>query len=270
MFDDPLKRTRFRVSRMDCAAEERLIRVALEGHAGVRSIQADLGARELHVVHDGDPDDVARRLDSLDLGATLLGTDVASEQDAAGIGRGDDEARVLRITLAINATMFAFELAGGLLADSSALLADSLDMFADAAVYAIALMGVHRARATQLRVARISGVLQLLLGLAALAEVIRRVIFGSAPEAPMMVGVAALALAANAWCLWLLARHRAGGSHMRASWIFTANDVLANLGVIVAAGLVRLLHSPAPDLVVGTGIALLVLNGALRILRLRG
>jgi Co/Zn/Cd efflux system component len=68
----------------------------------------------------------------------------------------------------------------------------------------------------------------------------------------------------------LLARHREGGAHMKASWIFTTNDVIANLGVIVAAGLVRLLQTNVPDLVVATGIALIVLNGAVRILRLKG
>ena len=102
-----------------------------------------------------------------------------------------------------------------------------------------------------------------------LAEVFRRVLFGSEPEAPVMIAVAAVALAANAISMWLLARHRSGGAHMKASWIFTTNDVIANFGVIVAAVLVRLLSSPFPDLVVATMIALVVLNGAVRILRLK-
>ena len=103
----------------------------------------------------------------------------------------------------------------------------------------------------------------------ALAEVVRRLVFGSAPEAPLMIIVAFAALIANTTSMWLLARHRQGGAHMRASWIFTTNDVIANLGVIVAAGLVQLLGSNVPDLVVATGIALVVLNGAVRILRLK-
>jgi len=56
---------------------------------------------------------------------------------------------------------------------------------------------------------------------------------------------------------------------MKASWIFTTNDVLANCGVVVAAGLVAVTGSQVPDLVVAAGIALLVLAGALRIMRLR-
>jgi Co/Zn/Cd efflux system component len=100
--------------------------------------------------------------------------------------------------------------------------------------------------------------------------VVRRVLFGSEPEASLMITVAAVALIANATSMWLLARHRSGGAHMKASWIFTTNDVIANVGVIAAAVLVRLLSSPWPDLVVGTIIALVVLNGAVRILRLKG
>lgn len=132
--------------------------------------------------------------------------------------------------LAINAAMFVGEVIGALLAQSSALPADSLDMFADAAVYGIALFGVHRARASQLKAAHISGGLQLLLALIALAEVVRRVRFGSEPEAGLMIDVAAVALLANATSKWLLARHRRGGAHMKPIWIFTSTDVIANAG----------------------------------------
>jgi Co/Zn/Cd efflux system component len=94
-------------------------------------------------------------------------------------------------------------------------------------------------------------------------------LFGSEPEAPMMIAVALAALAANVTSMWLLARHRHGGAHMKASWIFTTNDVIANVGVIAAAVLVRLFDSAVPDLVVATGIALVVLSGSIRILRLK-
>ena len=84
-----------------------------------------------------------------------------------------------------------------------------------------------------------------------------------------MMGVALLALAANVTCLLLIARHRHGGVHMKASWIFSANDVIANAGVIAAGALVAWSGSRLPDLIVGTAVALVVLAGALRILRLR-
>ena len=264
-----MNKTRFAVPKMDCAAEERLVRMALQRREEVHRIQAFLDARELVVVHEGDAQDIANIIRPLNLGAAILETTEASEVDEVEPPSSAEEARTLKIVLAINAGMWAGEAIGAWTADSSALLADSLDMFADAAVYAIALFGVHRAQATQLRAAHVSGVLQLLLAIGALAEVVRRVVFGSEPEAPLMVVVALAALAANVTCMWLLARHRRGGAHMKASWIFTTNDVIANLGVIVAAGMVRLTGSNAPDLVVATMIALVVLNGAIRILRLR-
>ena len=83
------------------------------------------------------------------------------------------------------------------------------------------------------------------------------------------MGVSTVALAANVSCLYLISRHRQGGAHMKASWIFSTNDVLANLGVIGAGALVGWTQSRFPDLVIGTIIAVIVLTGAVRILRLR-
>ena len=264
-----MQKTTFDVPKMDCAAEERLVRMVLDGQPGIQTVNVDLSARQLTVVHEGRADDVVGALAPLNLGARLLATTAASHAETAAAPTRADEARTLTIVLAINAAMFVGEAIAAVLADSSALFADSLDMFADAAVYGIALFGVHRARTTQLKAARVSGILQLLLALGAMSEVVRRVLFGSEPDAPLMVTVAGVALAANAASMWLLSRHRGGGAHMKASWIFTTNDVIANLGVIVAAILVRALGSPLPDLVVATLIALVVLNGAMRILRLK-
>jgi Co/Zn/Cd efflux system component/copper chaperone CopZ len=264
-----MRKTISRVPKMDCAADERLVRMALEGRPGIRRVDVDLSTREVSVVHDIDPQEVDLILQGLNLGSGRSTTTEASELDEAPPPSGADEARTLKIVMAINAGMFAAEAVGAILADSSALLADSLDMFADAAEYGIALFGVHRARTTQLKAARLSGVFQVVLAVGALGEVVRRVVFGSEPETTLMVVVALAAFTANVTSMWLLARHRHGGAHMKASWIFTTNDVIANLGVMVAAGLVRLSGTNVPDLVVATVIALVVLNGAIRILRLK-
>lgn len=141
-------------------------------------------------------------------------------------------------------------------------------MFADAAVYGIALYGATRGGAGRRVAARLSGYLQFGLAIGALGEVVRRMLGGSEPEPATMVAVAAVALAANVTTMWLLARHRHAGAHMKASWIFTTNDVIANLGVMAAAGLVSLTASSLPDLIVGTAIAAVVMSGAVRILRL--
>lgn len=264
-----MHKTTFSIPKMDCTAEERLVRTALSGTDEVVNLIFDLSKRELAVVHRGDGDAIGVALASLNLGAQRIESTPASELDAIPAPAAADEARVLKQVLVINASMFFVEIVGAWIAQSSALMADSLDMFADAAVYGLALYGVHRARATQLKAAHLAGGLQLLLGLAALGEVVRRILFGSEPRALLIVVVAAVALAANVTSMWLLSRHRSGGAHMQASWIFTTSDVLANLGVIVAAALVRLTGSNVPDLVVATVIAFVVLNAAFRILRLR-
>lgn len=181
--------------------------------------------------------------------------------------RNDQERHTLRIVLGINAVMFMFEIVLGWLAQSTGLIADSLDMLADALVYAISLYAVGRADALKDRAARLSGMLQIGLAVLVLADVLRRFLYGSEPVSLLMMGVGTVALVANSICLALIARHRDGGVHMRASLIFSANDVIANLGVIISGGLVWLLGSRYPDLFIGFVIAGLVLYGGIRILR---
>lgn len=177
------------------------------------------------------------------------------------------EQRTLIALLTINGVMFVAEVMVGWIAESTALLADSLDMLADATVYGIALYAASRSGGTQRTAARVSGVLQIALGLGVLVEVIRRAVFGSEPTSHLMIGAGTVALAANLICLQLISKHRDGGAHMRASWIFSKNDVIANTGVIIAGVLVVTLGSRVPDLVVGSIVALVVVRGGMQIWR---
>ncbi len=256
---------------MDCPSEERLIRLALDSLDGIGQLEFDLESRRLHVVHtDGLAETVLGRLEPLRFGAEVVASRPAEPTTCAAAPATDTagEARVLWQLLAINAAMFVLELGLGLWGQSTGLIADSLDMLADAMVYGVSLYAVGRSAVSQQQAARLSGVLQLLLALGALGEVVRRTVSGSEPVEAAMMGVGALALAANLACVALLARHREGGVHLKASWIFTTNDALANLGVIVAGGLVWWTGSSIPDLVVGALVGLLVLSGAVRILRM--
>ena len=256
----------FVVPKMDCPAEEQMIRMALEPLDEVVGMHFDLGDRTVSVVHRGAAQTVLAHLEPLGLGAGLKG----SVEAVGDLPSGDPvaEASVLRQLLAINAVMFVVELGFGVWAQSAGLIADSLDMLADAMIYGLSLYAVGRAVADQKRAARTSGWLQMLLALGVLTEVARRAIGGSEPVELMMIGVATIALVANVACLALLARHREGGAHLKASWIFSTNDVLANVGVIAAGGLVLATGSAIPDLVVGAVVGLLVLSGAIRIMRL--
>jgi Co/Zn/Cd efflux system component len=264
-----MRRTVFEVPKMDCPSEERLIRMALDGADAVGHLRFDLAARVVVVEHSGDPGPILARLEPLGLGARVTSSDEAEPAAAAATPGEAGEGRTLRILLAINAAMFLVEVVAGWLAQSSGLIADSLDMLADAFVYGLSLLAVGRPHRTKLRSAHLSGVFQAVLAAGVLVDVGRRYLTGSSPEPPTMIGVSTLALAANVTCLLLLARHRNGGAHMKASWIFSTNDVLANLGVIAAGALVAWTGSRVPDLVIGTMVALMVLSGAWRILRLR-
>ena len=186
-------------------------------------------------------------------------------------GCGTDQAETLErktliALLAINAVMFLFEIVLGWIAESTGLIADSLDMLADAAVYGLSLYAVGMGIKKQAKAANVSGVLQIILGTGVILEVLRRFLFGSEPESLLIIGVGAMALIANIYCLMLISRHREAGVHMRASWIFSTNDVIANLGVIVSGGLVWALGSRFPDLVVGAIISFIIVRGGIKIL----
>ncbi len=177
------------------------------------------------------------------------------------------ERSVLLTLLSINGVMFVAELVASIFADSTGLLADSLDMLADAIVYGIALYAVGRAAAVKTTAARWSGYFQIALACGVGLDILRRLAFGSEPQSWFMMGVGLVALIANVACLAMLAKHRKGEVHMRASWIFSKNDVIANLGVMVAGLIILNTGTRWPDIVIGAIITVVVLRGGLAILK---
>ncbi len=105
------------------------------------------------------------------------------------------------------------------------------------------------------------------LGLLILVDIARRATFGSEPESMLMMGMGCVALIANVICLAIIRKQKNGEVHMRASWIFSANDVIANMGVILAGGMVYLFDTRWPDLVIGFIVSIVVLRGAVLILK---
>jgi cation diffusion facilitator family transporter len=177
------------------------------------------------------------------------------------------QSSILWILLLINAVMFVIELSAGLFAQSTGLVGDSLDMFADAVVYGVALYAVGRSLLAKANAAMLSGVFQITLAFLVIADVIRRFIMGSDPFYGAMIAVGALALLANLACLLIIWGQREGEVHMRASFIFSQNDVIVNVGVILGGLLVWALSSRLPDLVIGGIVSIMVLRGGLRIVR---
>lgn len=180
--------------------------------------------------------------------------------------KDQSQRQVLYWLLGINATMFVIEMGIGLLAHSTALIADSLDMLADAVVYGVALYAIGKSLLHKANAARISGFFQMALGVLIIIDIVRRSIYGSEPVSGLMMAMGAVALIANVICLVIIRKQRNEEVHMRASWIFSANDVIANLGVIFAGVLVFWLDSRWPDLVIGVIVSCVVLRGAKMIL----
>jgi Co/Zn/Cd efflux system component len=261
-------KTKLSIPKMDCPSEEKMVRMALEPLTEIKKLNFDFKLRELEVIHNNDANEIVSALMPLNYGTQLKSTE-EHEIDLEELEETLDpvkESNVLKILLAINGSMFVLEIILGLIAQSMGLIADSLDMLADAAVYGLSLYAVGKTIDLKKRAARLSGYLQIFLALGVLIEVARRFMFGSEPEGSMMIGVAFLALIANVGCLFVLFKHREGEVHMKASWIFSTNDVIANLGVILAGILVSIFKTPIPDFIIGIIVAVIVFRGALSIL----
>ncbi|GAB1359021.1 cation diffusion facilitator family transporter [Porphyromonadaceae bacterium] len=252
---------------MDCPCEENLIRMKLQDDTSIKHLDFDLAKRILVVTHENDNTDFVAELESLNLGAKLQETSVADSNVVADSPA--QQRKVLWLVLAINFVFFLIEITTGIISGSMGLVADSLDMLADALVYGMSLMAVGAVIAKKKRVALISGYLQILLAALGLSEVIRRFLgLEIMPEFQTMIIVSLLALVANSVCLWLLQRTKSKEAHIQASVIFSANDVIINIGVIIAALFVWWLESNIPDLIIGIVVFLVVIRGAIRILKL--
>lgn len=179
----------------------------------------------------------------------------------------NSQRRLLWTVLLLNGVMFFVEFIAGWMAESSGLIADSLDMLADTLVYAVSLYAVGKAIKYKVNAAILNGILQTLLALAVLLDVILKLAFGNQPETFVMLSIAGLALLVNIVCFALLYSSRNGDINIRASWICSRNDMIMNVGVIVSAMLVAQLHAAWPDLLIATVIAIIVLHSAIRIIK---
>ena len=178
----------------------------------------------------------------------------------------DKQAHVLRIVMAINLVMFFVEFSMGLLAASTALMADSLDMLGDAIVYGFSLYVLHKSERVRAGAALLKGIIITAFGFGVLIEAGAKLFSDSVPVAQTMGIIGLVALAANATCLVLLTRHKNDDLNMKSTWICSRNDIISNVGVLIAAGLVALTGTKWPDIAVGLVIAVVFLRSAWPIL----
>ncbi len=261
-----MQKTIFKIQKMDCPSEENLIRLKLDRIKNIKRLDFDLENRILTVYHNNQLELIEKSIAELNLDSKIISSENHSEEI---VSEDSTQRKVLWTVLIINFTFFLIEIVFGIISNSMGLVADSLDMLADAFVYGISLYAVGGTVARKKNIAKLAGYFQFTLAVIGFIEVLRRFIGTEAlPDFQTMIVVSFFALIANSICLYLLQKSKSKEAHMRASMIFTSNDVIINLGVIVAGALVLLLNSGIPDLVIGSIVFIIVINGALRILKL--
>jgi cation diffusion facilitator family transporter len=174
--------------------------------------------------------------------------------------------RILYTVLFINAAMFFIEGMAGVVAQSTALLADALDMLGDALVYGFSLFVLTRSVRWQAGAALAKGAFMMAFGLGVLGQAAHKVIHPVMPAVETMGIVGGLALTANLVCFLMLYRHRGDNLNMSSTWLCSRNDLIANVGVLCAAGASHVFSSQAPDVAVGLAIASLFLYSASKVL----
>lgn len=175
--------------------------------------------------------------------------------------------RVLLIVILINASMFVIELSYGIIGQSQALKADALDFLGDSATYALSLWAIGRSVETRGNVAMIKGISLLIMAMWVMTSTIYYMFFSNSPSAPIMTGVALAALTANLVSVVLLMKFRDGDANIRSVWLCSRNDAIGNIMVLLAAGVIFMINSPWPDLVVALILSGLFANSAFQIIR---
>lgn len=174
--------------------------------------------------------------------------------------------RALWIVVALNLGFGILELVGGFIANSQALKADSLDFLGDGSISLVGLLALSWSARARAQVAFVQGGFLGVLGIGVIAYAAWRALHAVPPEADLMGGIGVVALTVNVSAALLLARFRHGYSNVRAIWLFSRNDSLANIAVIIAAALVAYFHSTWPDILVAVAIAGLFLHSAINII----
>ena len=260
-------KTIFEITKMDCPSEENLIRMKLDGISSIANLVFDIPNRKLTVFYNGEIDKIEKSVFELNLGGKKISTE---QTDKTEFSENSNQKKLLWTVLGINFTFFLIEMTTGIISKSMGLVADSLDMLADSFVYGISLFAVGGTLTRKKQIAKLAGYFQITLAIIGFIEVLRR-FFGDEklPDFWTMIIISIFALIANGISLYILQKSKSKEEvHMKASMIFTSNDVIINLGVITAGLLVNWLNSGKPDLIIGTIVFGLVIQGAFRILKL--
>jgi Co/Zn/Cd efflux system component len=263
MANTPETLIRYRVTGMDCADCATEIERATSAVAGVEHVRVSIASQILSL-HATNPDvaraGVEHAVRELGYQIDALGSD---ESLAAGTSHMTPAyRRALWIVIVLNAGYGLIEIVGGFLSDSQALKADALDFMGDGIITLLGVVAISWGLLWRARSALVQGLFLAGLGLSVLVSTVLRVQGGYEPEAGLMGGFAFIALMVNIAAALVLIPHRTGDANVRAVWLFSRNDAIGNLAVLIAAGLVAWSGTAWPDLAVALVISGLFLHSA--------
>ncbi|MDR7329182.1 cation diffusion facilitator family transporter [Corynebacterium guangdongense] len=190
----------------------------------------------------------------------------------------DAPLRALIVALLITGTVFLAELVAGLVSGSLALLSDAMHMLSDSTGLILALVAMllgrrevtsrstYGHRRVEVVAAMINAVV--VTGVVAwiLIEALGRFTGPRDIDAPLMIAVAILGLAANALSAAVLVRHRDASLNMRGAFLHVLADMLASVAVIVAGVVIVLTGWTAADTIASLAIVALVAPRSIRLL----
>ena len=271
--DEPAT-ARYSVAGMDCASCVAQIEAAARQVPGVDDVRVSLATQTMTV----NVRDAAAQLTAVERAVAAIGHPLSRIDDTIDESDGDDLARDLRqtmlgykralwIVVVLNVGYSLVEIVAGFVARSQALQADSLDFLGDGLISLLGLLAINWRSVWRARSALIQGLFLGALGLSVLAGTIYRVFVLNEPEAELMGVFGLIALLVNVAAALLLIPHRAGDANVRAVWLFSRNDAIGNLAVIVAALLVAWTSTPWPDLIVAMIVASLFLHSSWSIIK---
>lgn len=262
---------RYRVTGMDCSSCATKIEKAARQVPGVVDVKVSIASQEMELRVDDPPS----RLPNVERTVTGLGYQIdrlhlANSGDESALGMSHVTPaykRALWIVVILNAGYGVIEIVGGIIAGSQALKADALDFIGDGLISWLGLIAVGWGLAARAKAALLQGIFLAILGVGVFGATVYRVFVLNLPQAELMGAFGAIALVVNVLAAAVLIPHRAGDANVRAVWLFSRNDAIGNLAVVIAAVLVGWTRTPWPDLIVAAVIAGLFMHSAWNIVR---
>jgi Co/Zn/Cd efflux system component len=264
------QRVRYRVTGMDCAHDAAEIEEAASGVSGLASVKVSVASQIMTA--EVLPEAIA----SVERAVRAVGYQIDRIDAAAGadgVSAGPPAVapayrRALWIVVILNAGYGVIEAVGGFLSGSQALKADALDFLGDGLISFLGLLALSWHLRRRAQAALLQGFFLGALGVGVLVNTAYRVLVQQQPEAELMGAFALVALVVNVAAAAVLMPHRkTGDANARAIWLFSRNDALGNLAVVLAAGLVAWTNTSWPDLIVAVVIAGLFLQSSWSIVR---